>query len=162
MVASGELRIRGDWQFVRLVYLPLAAIGAVPIQLCAVCKLCAWWGHHLEEWVRRKRLFRITTQGLAYEDGGRPEQFVWSEIMGIALHRRNTIPIWRTNGSFGFTSPPFWLTITVKRGLDEREICVWPRQVVGGLPALFRFAKTLQTALRAAADRGETPSRLPS
>jgi hypothetical protein len=136
-------------------------VGAIPLEPCAFCKFCAWWGHHFEEWVRRKKLFQIVEFGLDYEDGGRAMHFAWSEITGVVLHRRNTIPIWRTNGSFGFASPPFWLAIIIKQGTTEQTICVWPRQVVGGLPALYRFATALQTALVRAAERGETPLRTP-
>lgn len=136
-------------------------MGAIPLKPCAFCGFLGWWGHHVEEWVRRKAVFRIAASGLDYEDGGRPVHFAWSEISAIAIHRRNRTPIWRTNGSFGFTTPPFWLAITVARGTAEQTICVWPRQVVGGLPALYRFARALQAALVQAAARGEAPSRLP-
>jgi hypothetical protein len=43
-----------------------------------------------------------------------------------------------------------------------RIICIWPRQVVGGLFSLMRFAKELQRYLIEAADRGEIPSLLPT
>jgi hypothetical protein len=50
---------------------------------------------------------------------------------------------------------------------DEAEeevatICVWPRQIVGGLFSLVRFAKELQRQLILVSDRGEIPSLLPS
>lgn len=42
-----------------------------------------------------------------------------------------------------------------------RTICVWPRQVTGGLFSLMRFAKELQAQLLERAERGEIPSLLP-
>ena len=160
-----ELRVRNDWQFVRFVYLPAAAVGLTPFHPCALCTFCWWWGHHLEEWVSRKTLFRVTDTGLHYEDGGRPMLYGWSEIEGVALHRRNPIPLWRTDGDIKTGTPPFWLAITVrergKRTDDLRTICVWPRQVRGGLFSLMRFAKELQLQLLERADRGEIRRLMP-
>ena len=162
MARVRELRVRSDWQLIRFVYLPVVAIGVMPIDPCGICVFCKWWGHHLEEWIRRKPLFRITDAGLCYEDGGAPIDFAWSEITGVVLHRRNTIPLWRTNGSLGIATPRFWLAIDVRQeGRGERTICIWPRQVVGGLSALIRFARELQRQLLALADDGEIPLLLP-
>jgi hypothetical protein len=80
----------------------------------------------------------------------------------IALHRRSSIPLWRTNGSLEIGTPRFWLEISVRqRGNQVRRICVWPRQVVGGLFSLMRFARELQRKLIAVADGGGIPSLLP-
>jgi len=158
MARVTELRVRGDWQLIRFVYLPAAAVGLVPFEPCALCIFCCWWGHHIEEWARRKPLLRITDDGLRYEDGGKPVRYQWRDITGIALHRRNTIPLWRTNGSLEIGTPRFWLAISVRQHGDQvRTICVWPRQVVGGLFSLMRFARELQRSLIAVADRGEIP-----
>ena len=155
------LRVRGDWQLVRIVYLPAAAVGLTPLQPCALCLFCRWWGHHLEEWISRKSLFEITDGGLRHEDGGRPVEFGWADITGVVLHRRSTIPLWRTGGRTRSGRPPFWLAISVRAasapsgGEAQRTICIWPRQVVGGLFALMRFATELQRQLSERAARGE-------
>lgn len=163
MARVTELRVRSDWQLVRFVYLPAVGLGALPIHPCGICFFCARWGHHIEEWIGRKPLFRITEMGLRFEDGGRPKEYRWSEISGITLNRRNRIPFWRTDGNTTPMSPAFWLSVTVREGGDElRTICVWPRQVVGGLCALMRFAKELQRHLIEGSNRGEIPSLLPS
>ena len=164
MARVKELRVRGDWQLVRFVYLPTAAVGLTPLEPCALCIFCKWWGHHIEEWVRRKPLFRITEQGLRYEDGSKPREFAWADISGITLYRRNRIPLWRTNGGIGVASPRFWLAISVRdpgSSSSGRTICIWPRQVVGGLFSLTRFARELQRHLIERSDRGEIPSLLP-
>lgn len=44
---------------------------------------------------------------------------------------------------------------------DIRTICIWPRQVVGGLFSLVRFAREMQRRLIQMADRGEIPNLLP-
>lgn len=162
-----ELRARADWQLVRFVYLPTAAVGLTPFHPCALCTFCWWWAHHLEEWVSAKTLFQITEQGLRYEDGGKPMQYGWSDIEGIALYRRSSIPpLWRTNGDIKAGKPPFWLAITVREGRkgpegQRRTICVWPRQVKGGLFSLMRFAKELQRHLIERANKGEIPRLMP-
>lgn len=162
-----ELRVRADWQFIRFVYLPTLGLGLLPFQPCAICVFCSWWGHHLEEWARRKPLFQITDSGLRYEDGGKSIEYAWSDIQGIALLRKNDIPFWRTDGSTELGEPRFWLSITVrergkKAGQEAmRTICVWPRQVVGGLLSLMRFGKTLQQRLINVSAQGEIPSLLP-
>ena len=162
-----ELRVRADWQFVRFVYLPAAALGVTPFHPCALCTFCWWWGNHLEEWLSRKSLFQITACGLRYEDGGTPVHYDWAEIEGIAVHRRSEIPFWRTNGEIKTGTPPFWLAINVRKSGNRPEnqshtICVWPRQIKGGLLALMRFAKELQRHLIERADRGEIPRLLPT
>jgi hypothetical protein len=162
MARVTELQVRGDWQLIRFFYLPAAAVGLVPFEPCALCIFCFWWGHHLEEWARSKPLFRITDDGLRYEDGGKPVRYHWCDITMIALHRRSSIPLWRTNGSLEIGTPRFWLEISVRqRGNQVRRICVWPRQVVGGLFSLTRFARELQRKLIAVADGGGIPSLLP-
>jgi hypothetical protein len=157
------LQVRGDWQLVRIVYLPAAAIGLTPIHPCALCEFCWWWGHHLEEWISRKSLFEISDAGLRYEDGGKPIEFGWSDIEAVVLHRRSTIPFWRTDGRVKTGTPPFWLAITLREPAKDmhRTICIWPRQVVGGLFSLMRFAKELQRHLVERADRGEIPRLMP-
>lgn len=162
MARVTELRVRADWQLVRFFYLPALGVGATPFHPCALCIFCLRWGHHVEEWIGRKRLFQITATGLRFEDGGRAHDYQWSDISDIVLRRRNRTPIWRTNGNIHPASPAFWLSVTVREGGDFRTICVWPRQVVGGLFSLMRFAKELQRQLIGASDRGEIPSLLPS
>lgn len=167
MGGKTELRVRGDWQFVRFVYLPAAAVGMTPLHPCALCTFCWWWGHHLEEWISRKAIFQITDAGLRYEDGGKPIHYRWSDIQGVVLHRRSPIPFWRTDGDVKTGKPPFWLAITLREGgkSDDKEeprtICVWPRQVVGGLYSLMRFAKELQRQLIERANHGEIPRLMP-
>jgi hypothetical protein len=162
-----ELRVRNDWQVVRFIYLPAVAVGLTPFNPCALCVFCWWWGHHLEEWVSRKNLFHITDSGLHYEDGGKPMHFGWSDIEAISLHRRTgSPPLWRTDGDIKTGKPPFWLSITVRgptqqAGDQSRTICVWPRQVKGGLFSLMRFARELQAQLIERADRGEIRRLLP-
>lgn len=162
MARLTELRIRGDWQLIRFVYLPAAAVGLTPLEPFALCIFCRWWGHHIEEWASRKPLFRITDGGLRYEDGGKPIEYRWADITAVVLRRRNTIPLWRTNGSWEVATPRFWLAISVRQKGDQvRTICIWPRQVVGGLLSLMRFGKALQAHLITVADRGDIPSLLP-
>jgi hypothetical protein len=228
-----ELRIRADWGLVKFAYLPVLAAGIAsskylwPVALfsfrvapCGICILLSRWGHHIEEWFNRKPLLRLTDYGFQHEDGGEPVEYAWSDVLVVSVHRRNTIPPWRTNGSTEIT-PPYWLSITVREGsqprsMDEgyidrdrylpshasmlgeaqnrprdaadeielsgqgyvdrstfsavtvidsslaadeniRTICVWPRQVVGGLFSLMRFARELQRQLLERADRGEIP-----
>jgi hypothetical protein len=244
MARVTELRIRADWGLVKVAYLPALAAGmgaskffwplilfSFRIAPCGLCVLLSRWGNHVEEWMRCKPLFQITDFGLRYEDGGAPAEYDWSDIVGIVMHRRNTIPPWRTNGSTEIT-PPFWLSISVRGepprligsqdGYLDRErylehysdmtgelieaaaptqdneevglstegyidrsrylgpatddcdsstknegdgdittICVWPRQVVGGLFSLVRFARELQLHLIERSERGEIPSLLP-
>ena len=236
MAGVTELRVRADWGFVKFAYLPALVAGiaaskylvpAVAMSVraapCAICVLFSRWAHHLEEWYNCKPLLRITDTGLRYEDGGEALEYDWGDVLGVIMHRRNTIPPWRTNGSVAIT-PPFWLSITVRGeprrtsdgyvdrsrylehysnvtaetvpserrvgeapaitissegyidrsryldsdssnssatgtgdGEDVRTICVWPRQVVGGLFSLMRFAKELQRHLLERADSGEIP-----
>ncbi|HEX6740631.1 MAG TPA: hypothetical protein VF079_02400, partial [Sphingomicrobium sp.] len=140
------------------------------------------------EWLNGKPLLRIAPDGLEHEDGGEAEFIPWSEVLGVALCRRNPIPPWRTNGSIEI-APPFWLTIAVRdhserpddedgktRGyvvpydVDEstaaevptRALCFWPRQVKGGLWSLVRFARELQGNLIAASERNEIPNLRPA
>lgn len=164
MARVTELRVRSDWQFIRIVYLPALSIGLTPFHLCAMCTFCSWWGHHVEEWVNRKPMFRIAEDGIRYEDGGRPVTYRWADISGIALHRRGTIPFWQTGGEIKTGTPRFWLAISVLHapGNQPRTISIWPRQVVGGLPSLVRFAKELQRRLVLVSARGEIPSLLPA
>ena len=79
------------------------------------------------------------------------------------MHRRSTIPFWRTDGRVKTGTPPFWLAITLREPAKDlhRTICIWPRQVVGGLFSLMRFAKELQRHLVERADRGEIPRLMP-
>jgi hypothetical protein len=163
MARVTELRVRSDWQVIRFVYLPAASIGMTPIHLCAVCIFCSWWGHHLEEWVNRKPMFRITNDGIRYEDGGKPVTYRWADISGIALHRRGTVPFWKTGGEIKTGTPRFWLELSVVQvpGHQPRPYCVWPRQVVGGLWSLVRFAKEPQRQLVRVSNHGEIPSLLP-
>ena len=130
MARVTELRIRADWGFVKVAYLPLVAGGAVATKLfwpilivgirfsCAICVLLSRWGNHFEEWLNCKPLLQITDYGLRYEDGCEPVEFGWSDIVGISLHRKNWIPFWKTDGGSGF-GPPFWLAISV-RGAPKR------------------------------------------
>jgi hypothetical protein len=164
MARVTELHVRSDWEFIRFVYLPAASIALTPFHLCAFCTFCNWWGQHVEEWVNRKPMFRITDDGIRYEDGSKPVTYRWADIAGIALHRRGTVPLWKTGGEIKTGTPRFWLAVTVLHapGHQPRTICVWPRQVVGGLSSLVRFAKELQRRLVQVSDRGEIPSLLPS
>ena len=164
MARVRELRIRADWQVVRFVYLPAIAVGLTPFHLCSLCIFCSRWGHHIEEWIGRKPLFRITEAGLRYEDGGTPIEYGWPTITGIVLHRRNTIQFWKTDGDIGIASPRFWLAISMYEATkgETHTICIWPRQVVGGLFSLARFARELQSHLIERSERGEIPSLLPS
>ena len=163
MARVTELHVRSDWQFIRFVYLPAAGVGLTPLHMCAICEFCIWWGHHVEEWVNRKPMFRITEDGIRYEDGSRPVTYRWQDIVGIALHRRGTVPFWRTGGEIKTGTPRFWLAISVLHAPKDqpRTICIWPRQVVGGLSALVRFAKELQRELIQVSNRGDIPSLLP-
>ena len=238
MARVRELRIRADWGLVRIAYLPAIAAGmgiskflwplllfTFRIAPCGLCILLSRWGNHVEEWMNCKPLLQITDNGLRYEDGGAAVEYDWSDIVGIILHRRNSIPPWRTGGSTEIT-PPLWLSINVRserarpvgsqegyldrtrylehysettgelfetaapnpgiedldlsndgyvdrsrylgpakeEGTDEKvtTICIWPRQVVGGLFSLTRFARELQRNLIERSEWGEIPSLLPS
>ncbi|WP_118856424.1 hypothetical protein [Sphingomonas mesophila] len=198
-----QLQIRGDWGFVRIFYVPAFAAGlaatklwpaaaaiSLRINLCFLCEFVSRWGHHVEEWANHKPLLAITEEGLLHEDGGKAEIIDWQRVIGVALHRRNPIPPWRTNGSTGWT-PPFWLAIhiaqpagaegqssaatigsgggyVVQRDIfgespdDYYTIAVWPRQIAGGLPRLARFARQLQRTLAGLAADGRIPMLVPA
>lgn len=160
------------------------AVMSMRINACFVCALLYRWSEHIEEGLQSKPLLQLADFGLLYENGGEPDAYDWKDIYGVTLHRRNRIPPWKTGGSVVVT-PPYWLTVTVRdldppdhekpaeRGyvvpfdedpmLDDDEpavaICVWPRQVRGGLFSLVRFAKMLQLELVRRARDGEIPDR---
>ena len=46
--------------------------------------------------------------------------------------------------------------------VSTRTICLWPRQVVGGLSSLMRFAKELQRCLIAECEQGTIPCLIPA
>ena len=157
------LRVRGDWQLVRIVYLPAAAIGLTPIHPCALCEFCRWWGHHLEEWISRKSLFEISDAGLRYEDGGKHIEFGWSDIEAVALHRRSTIPFWRTDGRVKTGTPPFVAgdyPSRTRQGYapDDLHLAATGR---GWLVFADALCEELQRHLVERADRGEIPRLMP-
>lgn len=199
-----ELRVRADWGLVRFAYLPLLVAGLAAARFlpfvgvvllraapCAVCYLMTRWVNHIEEWTGAKPILQITDQGLTCEDGEEAVEYGWSEIVGVVMHRRNPVPLWRTGGALEI-APPYWLSVSVRdsdyqsddgavfeetsryvdrrrrpEGADEaeaegvRSIILWPRQVRGGLFSLMRFAKELQLQLLDRAHRGEIPRLLP-
>lgn len=160
------------------------ALVSLRINLCGICVVFNRWVEHAAEGANATPLLQITDFGLQYENGGEPDAYDWKDIYGVTLHRRNRIPPWKTGGSVVVT-PPFWLTVTVRdlnpakverpaeRGYvvpfdevlanDDDEpaiaICVWPRQIRGGLFSLVRFAKALQVELVRRARDGEIIDR---
>lgn len=171
--------------------LPWVAVISIRAWPCGICMLLARWFNHLDESISGKPILQITGRGITYEDGGEPTEYGWAEIIGVVMHRRNNIPPWRTDGSTEIT-PPFWLAISVRdsdykqpeaaelagesyaersRRPDDgweidaegtRTICIWPRQVVGGLFSLMRFAKELQRCLVELCERGEIDCMVPT
>ena len=169
MAAVTELYVRRDWGFVKFAHLPaifmiiglkwlvpgLAAVKlkiALPICCCA-CRYLERWSEHLEEWRNRKPILQATEGGLIHEDGGSPTPIHWHHIRSVALVRR--IPPWRTGGHQDGFGPPVWLAIIYDDDGEKKSITAWPREVVGGLFALRRFAKTMKIYLdRTQAARG--------
>lgn len=168
-------------------WLPLLAVVTIRINPCFLCWLVSRWGHQIEEYYNAKPILQITDNGIVYEDGCEPVEYGWAEITGVVMFRRNNIPPWRTDGSTEIAPPYWLAVSVrdpdyepddgaVFREEDRysqrsrrpeggveiqtegvRAITVWPRQVVGGLFSLMRFAKELQRQLIRRADEGEIP-----
>lgn len=166
---TDRVYVRTDWGLVRLFYVPavfllvaalmfIPALAAIKFRFaigCGVCWSLKHWGHRSEEWLNAKPLLEITAEGVAHEDGGDRVIYKFADIDGIALQRRKAP--WLTNGHSNF-NPPIWLTLRIRnpqisvdtKGFFKSEpakhlfIDVWPREVVGGLLHLRRFAGTLQ------------------
>jgi hypothetical protein len=172
-------------------FLPWVAVVTVRAAPCAICYLLVRWGNHIEESIGCKPILQITQNGLAYEDGGELIEYGWGEITGVVMHRRNNIPPWRTDGSteiappywlaISVRDPDFKVDdgAVYKEGdsyaersrrpdggreIDTeglRVITIWPRQVVGGLFSLMRFARELQGRLLEICAQGTIPCLIP-
>jgi hypothetical protein len=168
-------------------FLPWVAAIMLRAAPCAICFLLARWFNHIEEAVGRKPILQITDGGIIYEDGGEPIEYGWGEISGVVMHRRNNIPPWRTDGSTEIAPPFWLAIsvrdpdfkpddgavfsegdsyVERRRRVDGgreidtegvRTITVWPRQIVGGLFAMMRFARELQRRLLEMCEGGTIP-----
>ena len=178
--------------FLMIKWLPFLAVASIRINPCFLCWLVSRWGNQVEEYYNAKPILKITDGGIVHEDGGEPTEYGWSEITSVVMHRRNNIPPWRTNGSTEVTPPYWLAISLRDpdykaddgavfsegdsyaersrrpdggREIDTegaRTICIWPRQVVGGLFSLMRFAKELQRCLIAVCEQGTIPCLVPA
>ena len=175
-----------------LRFLPFAAKMTVRAAPCAICFLFVRWTNHIEESIGCKPILQISQNGIVYEDGGEPTEYGWDEILGVVMHRRNNIPPWRTDGSLEIAPPFWLAISVrdpdykpdEDAAFDEgqsyaersrrpeggaeidtegvRTITIWPRQVVGGLFALMRFARELQRNLITLSTQGAIPRLMPA
>jgi len=171
--------------------LPIGAAISFRVAPCGMCSLLRRWGNHIEEAVRRKPILKLVDGGISYEDGDEAILYALNEIAGVTMHRRNDIPPWRTNGSLEIAPPFWLsITVRdddfvpvdnrsarLRNSYAERSrrtaeddaadkigyrtIVIWPRQIIGGLFAMMRFAHELQRRLILAAEAGEIPLLLP-
>ena len=172
--------------------LPWVALISVRLVPCGICMLLARWANHIDESIGGKPILQINDRGIVYEDGGEPTEYSWSEITGVVMPRRNNIPPWRTDGSTEITPPYWLAISVLDpdykrddgavfsegnsyaersrrpdggREIDTegtRTICIWPRQVVGGLFSLMRFAKELQRCLITVCNQGTIECLMPA
>ena len=172
-------------------WLPFLAVVTIRINPCFLCWLVSRWGHQIEEYYNAKPLLRLTENGVVYEDGCAPVEYGWADISGVVMFRRNNIPPWRTDGSTEIAPPYWLAVSVRDPNYKKddgaafregdsyaersrrpeggaeiemegvRAITIWPRQVVGGLFSLMRFAKELQRQLVLRANEGQIPLLLP-
>jgi hypothetical protein len=161
MPVVSELYVRRDWGFVKFAYLPAIFViiglkwltpGLAAIKLkiglplcCGVCAYLRRWSEHVEEWRLRKPILQATEGGLIHEDGGPAKPIAWHQVRSVALIRR--VAPWRTGGHNDGWGPPVWLAIRYDDGANEAVITAWPREVVGGLFSLRRFAREMERHL---------------
>ncbi|OWR01397.1 hypothetical protein [Sphingopyxis witflariensis] len=160
MASVSELYVRRDWGFVKFAYVPaiflllglkflIPALAVVKIKFalpccCGICAYLERWSEHVEEWRERKPILQATEGGLIHEDGGPPIPIAWHQVRSVRLVRR--IAPWRTGGHSEW-SPPYWLAIGYENDKGCGQITAWPREIVGGLFSLRRFARTLKLHL---------------
>ena len=130
--------------------------------------------------------------GRAKEGKLQPNEYQGGTASLSNMHRRNNIPPWRTDGSTEITPPYWLAISVLDpdykrddgavfsegnsyaersrrpdggREIDTegtRTICIWPRQVVGGLFSLMRFAKELQRCLITVCNQGTIECLMPA